>query len=224
MALTRAQDGQSVLYIGTVGCGVLRSNDGGMSWDTFGRSRCDQAGYGDMPAHVSALAVDAVDVDIVYAAAGQRFFRSTDGAYSWEQYEPAIKSPIMDVVADSVAPNTVYLITGSDGFWYSKDAGNTWQKPDSQPFWGTELTALAAVPGQAYHLIVSSSTGGVWTTTDGGETWHSIREDLAMSSISSVTTSSALAGRILVASPSDGIALFTPGRLFGSARQRQDEP
>jgi len=219
LALAKTQDGQTVLYAGTVGCGVLRSNDKGRSWDTFGRSRCDQAGHGDMPADVAALAVDMSNADVVYAAAGQGFFCSTDGGYSWEQHEPGIKSPIVDMVADPVEAHTVYLVTGSDGFWYSKDGGETWQKPDRQPFEGAGLTTLAATSAQAYHLIVGASNGGVWITSDCGETWHSIRENLAVSSISSVATSEALEGKVLVGSLTDGLALFTPGQLFGSVRR-----
>jgi photosystem II stability/assembly factor-like uncharacterized protein len=172
-----------------------------------------------MPADVAALAVDMSNADVVYAAAGQGFFCSTDGGYSWEQHEPGIKSPIVDMVADPVEAHTVYLVTGSDGFWYSKDGGETWQKPDRQPFEGAGLTTLAATSAQAYHLIVGASNGGVWITSDCGETWHSIRENLAVSSISSVATSEALEGKVLVGSLTDGLALFTPGQLFGSVRR-----
>jgi photosystem II stability/assembly factor-like uncharacterized protein len=218
LALAKTHDNQTVLYAGTVGCGILRSNDGGRSWETFGRARCDEAGHGDMPSDTAMLAVDAVSPDLVYAAATQEFFRSTDGGYTWERRDVGVSSPIMDMVTDSVEPKLVYLVAGADGFWYSRDAGVTWQKPDDQPFERAELTALEGIPEQASNLIVGASNGGVWTTSDGGKTWRSIREDLAVGQISSAATSTALEGRILVASLRDGIALYQPGRLFGSTQ------
>lgn len=219
LALAKTGDGQSVLYAGTMGCGVLRSNDKGGNWDTFGRTRCEETAEGWMPADVRLLAVDASSVDVVYAAAGQAFFRSTDGGRSWEQYQLPTSSPIRDIVADPVRAQTVYLVTGSDGFWYTKDGGATWLKPDNRPFEEAELTTIAAVPDQAYHVIVGGSNGGVWATSDSGQNWHTLRENLAISSINGVTTSTALDGRILVSSWSDGIALYSPGRLFGKARR-----
>jgi photosystem II stability/assembly factor-like uncharacterized protein len=215
LAIAKTKDGNTVLYAGTIGCGILRSTDEGKSWETFGRSRCDQVVDPNMPSDVTHLAIDAHDPDVVYATAGQYVYHSDDGGVSWQRHVPDIDSSITGMVVDSVRPGTVYLITGSDGFWHSEDRGETWQQRGTQWFREAQLTAMAAIPGRECHLLVGASNGGVWMTSDGGETWRFIRENLAVSHITAIATSEALEGKILIGSASDGLGLFVPGRLFG---------
>lgn len=217
LALGKSPDGRKVLYAGTVGCGVFRSENGGNSWDTLDRSRCNEVTGKGMPSDVSFLAVDAQDPDVVYAAAGQHVYYSLDGGTWWQQVKPEINSPIMGLAADPIEPDTAYLITGSDGFWRSDDGGQTWQQQGAGRFAGAELTVIATVQDQVGHLILGASNGEVWETSNGGETWRSIRKDLAVSSISSIVAGGALEGKILVGSLNDGMALFVPGRVFGGA-------
>jgi photosystem II stability/assembly factor-like uncharacterized protein len=219
LALGKTQDRRTVIYAGTVGCGVFRSEDEGKSWDTLGRSRCDQVADPNMPSDVSLLAVDSIDPYTVYAAAGQRLYYSADGGASWQHYRPDFASPIMGLAADPSESRVVYLITGSDGFWQSGDGGGTWQRQKVSSFEGTELTTIAPIPDGAGHLIVAASNGGVWETSNGGQSWRSIRENLAISSIGSIATSRDLEGKILAGSLQDGMALFVPGHLFGKAHE-----
>jgi photosystem II stability/assembly factor-like uncharacterized protein len=222
LALGKTQDRRTVIYAGTVGCGVFRSEDEGKSWDTLGRSRCDQVADPNMPSDVSLLAVDSIDPYTVYAAAGQRLYYSSDGGASWQHYQPDFASPIMGLATDPSTPNLAYLITGSDGFWRSEDGGGTWQHQKVSSFEGTELTTIAPIPGEAGHLIVAASNGGVWETSNGGQSWRSIREDLALSSIGSIATSRALEGKVLAGSLQDGMALFVPGHLLGKAHETKE--
>jgi len=218
LAIAKTPDGKKVLYAGTVGCGIFRSENEGKSWYTFGRSRCDQSTDADMPSDVSFLAVDAQDANTVYAAAGQQMFRSGDGGHTWQSSAPAINSPITGMIADPIKSRTIYLITGSDGFWRSENGGEIWQRLGNEVFKEAELAAITTLYGQTGYLIVGASNGRVWTTSDGGETWRFIRENLAISHISSIATSGDLKGKILVSSLSDGMALFTPGQLFSGIR------
>lgn len=217
LAVAKTPNGRTVLYAGTFGCSVFRSMDEGNSWETFGRSRCDQV-VENMPVDVRQLAIDVGDPSVVYAAAAQWFFRSLDGGWTWQSSHLGTSSPIVAMVADPVKPHTVYVITRFDGFLRSEDGGQTWQRMNSRYFEGAEPSALAVGSAQTGHVIVGASNGEVWETLDGGRTWRSIRENLAISFITTIATSEAMADRILVGSKSDGIALFTPGRLFGSTR------
>jgi photosystem II stability/assembly factor-like uncharacterized protein len=214
LALTQTQEGKTILYAGTIGCGILRSESKGESWKTFGRTSCDQV-VGDMPSDISYLAVDAENADLVYAASGTNIYHSADGGFSWQEHKLDTESSIEGLVADPIQSETVYLITRSDGFWLSEDGGETWQKRGRRWLDGENLTAIAAVPGQADQLIVGTSSGNVWTTPDGGATWRLIRENLVVGRITSIATSTDLNGNILIGTEKDGIALFTPGRLLG---------
>jgi len=211
VGLTKA--GGSVVYAGTVGCGVFRTTDQGQSWETYGRARCDQ--ITTMPSDAFFLAVDAKDADHVYSAAGQEFFSSKDGGYRWKRHELPIKSPIMGLASDALQSDVIYLVAGASGFWSSKDAGETWHQQRSLVFEGVELSSVAAVPGKTEHLVIGASNGAIWTTSDGGQTWRSIREKLAIGPVTSIAVSEDLNGRILIGSADDGMALFIPGRIFG---------
>lgn len=215
LALAKTDDGSTIIYAGTVGCGVFRSADNGQSWNTFGRERCGE-NKGEMPIDVSFLAVDADNPDLVYASSGQQIHCSVDGGEEWRSYAPPIGSQIRGLVADPMTANTVYMIAGLDGFWRSVDGGETWQRLGPRWLENEELVALAAVPNQPDHLIVGSSTGGVWTSDNGGNSWHSIRGDLSIGHITVIVSSEALGDRILLGSLSDGMALFTPGRILSN--------
>ena len=213
LAAGLTQGGRTVVYAGTVGCGVFRSTDQGQSWDTFGRERCDQ--ITTMPSDAFFLTVDAKDPNHVYSAAGQELSSSKDGGYNWARHELPIESPIMGLTSDTVQADAIYLVAGASGFWGSKDAGKTWVQGHSPMFEGVELSAVAAVPGKTGHLVIGASNGTIWTTSDGGQTWQSIREKLAIGPITSIAVSEDLGGRILIGSASDGMALFLPGRILG---------
>jgi photosystem II stability/assembly factor-like uncharacterized protein len=213
LAAGLTQGGGTVVYAGTVGCGVFRTTDQGQSWDTFGRERCDQ--ITTMPSDAFFLAVDAKDPNHVYSAAGQELSSSKDGGYNWERHELPIKSPIMGLTSDTVQADAIYLVAGASGFWGSKDAGKTWLQGHSPMFEGVELSAVTAVPGKTGYLVIGASNGNIWTTSDGGQSWQSIREKLAIGPITSIAVSEDLGGRILVGTASDGMAVFIPGRILG---------
>jgi Effector-associated domain 7/Sortilin, neurotensin receptor 3, len=215
LALGKEATGRAILYAAPVGCGILRSDDEAASWETFGRKNCSDIAKGNMPYDVRHLAVDAKDANLVYAAAAQGFWRSRDGGKTWQPRAPReITSPIVDIQSDSVEPDAVYLISASEGFWRSNDAGETWQRDGEQALAGITPTTLTSVAGQSRQVIVGTSTGDIWTSLNGGATWNSIRENLKVGSVSSVVTSPALNGSILVGTYSDGIAVYSPGTLF----------
>jgi photosystem II stability/assembly factor-like uncharacterized protein len=171
---------------------------------------------GSMPSDISFLAVGAEDPDVVFAASGQQFYGSSDGGNNWQEYELEIRSPVRGLVTDPIETDTVYLITGSDGFWCSENRGQTWERRGDGLFEDAELSAITALPRESGHLIVSGSNGSVWTTVNGGKSWQSIREDLAVGNITSIAVSEGLEGGILIGSSADGMGLYRPGHLLGN--------
>jgi hypothetical protein len=63
---------------------------------------------------------------------------------------------------------------------------------------------------------MGASNGEVWATNDSGESWVSQRENLAVSTVTSIVTSRGLADKILIGTQGEGLALFAPGQVFGS--------
>jgi photosystem II stability/assembly factor-like uncharacterized protein len=105
LAVGITQEGGSVIYAGTVGCGVFRTTDQGQSWETYGRARCDE--ITTMPANAFFLAIDAKDANHVYSAAGQEFFSSKDGGYRWKRHEIPIKSSITGLASDALQSDVI---------------------------------------------------------------------------------------------------------------------
>src|SRR5437763_3475610 len=105
----------STVYAGTQGNGVLKSLDGGTSWN--------QASMGFPGTWVMALAIDPQNSRTLYASVfGHGVFKSTDGGASWNAARAGLPTydaidgygfvPIL--VIDPQHPDTVYAAIGDD--------------------------------------------------------------------------------------------------------------
>lgn len=75
-ALAMAPSAPSVVYAGTSDSGVLKSTDGGLSWEAANN------GLGSLD--VRSVRVDPTSPLTVYAATKDGFYRSLDGAQNWQ--------------------------------------------------------------------------------------------------------------------------------------------
>ncbi len=94
------------VYAGTLGNGVLRSDDSGMTWVGAGSS--------GQPSPVYALVADPVRPGRVYALGGSgAVYRSLDFAQTWEPFAEGIGSP--GVTALAITPDGRRLVAGTNG-------------------------------------------------------------------------------------------------------------
>lgn len=217
LVITTASGGRTVIYAGTLGCGVLRSDDGGDTWHAYGRTDCRSNTSGGGPVDASFMDVDVANPEQLYAATGQWFYSSADGGRTWASgslSEIGVDSAITGLVADPAISRRVYLITRSSGFWWSDDAGTSWHCGPVKPFLETELRVLAGVEGRSETLLVGGANGGIWMTQSGGRRWRSIRLDLAVGSINSIVSNAPMDGKILIGTGRDGLHMYEPGRLL----------
>ncbi len=159
-ALAVAPSSPDVVYAGTgestlrdsasYGNGVYRSNDGGRSWTHLGLEETH---------HIGRIAVDPRNPDVVfvaaighlYAANEQRgVFRSRDGGRSWQKvlYRNGDVGAV-EVVVDPTDSRVVYA-----GLWNTR-----------RPPWFTYAPSNG--PG-----------GGIFKSTDGGDTWQPLTTGL----------------------------------------------
>jgi photosystem II stability/assembly factor-like uncharacterized protein len=159
-ALAVAPSAPDVVYVGTgestlrdsvgYGNGVYKSVDAGKSWSHMGLADTH---------HIGRVAVDPTDPDIVFVAAIGHYygahpergvFRSKDGGRSWEKvlYQGADVGAC-EVVIDPTNPRVVYA-----GLWNTR-----------RPPWF--VYAPTNGPG-----------GGIYKSTDGGDTWSELSEGL----------------------------------------------
>jgi photosystem II stability/assembly factor-like uncharacterized protein len=194
-ALALAADDEDTIFVGTgeanyanhsrYGLGVLRSEDGGESWEEFAPAtfggRC-----------FSALGVDPGDPDVLFGAVTRAggfpelaaakahpgasgalgVFKSSDRGVSWARLANSPDVSTTSLVIDPTNASRLYAGVGrifggaQNGVWRSLDGGATWSKlagglPTSQI--GRVTVALApSLPSRLYVLITrpSDASGG----------------------------------------------------------------
>jgi len=168
--------------------GLLKSTDGGKSWTTLNT----------LPggAFVNSLAIDPMNSSTVYATVNSRLLKSSDGGQSWETLNSDLppNTNISFVVIDHADPSAVYVAIMSfspmglsAGLLKSTDGGTSWRNLSLTIPAGTVVNAVVLNPASPSGIYVGASgipvgppglpaggaSGGVFKSTDGGETWNS---------------------------------------------------
>ncbi len=184
----------------SVGNGVYRSSDGGMTWGHLGLAEGQQIG---------GLAIDPHDPDRIFAAVlghpygpnpDRGVYRSTDGGKHWEKvlYKDE-NTGAVQVTIDPVNPQVIYadLWAGRQGPWEngawngpnsglfkSTDGGTTWRQlrqglPD--PSQGLSRIGFCIAPSDPTRLYATvaanASYGGIYRSDDAGESWKKLNSD-----------------------------------------------
>jgi photosystem II stability/assembly factor-like uncharacterized protein len=119
-----ASDPLHIIYAGTIGKGIFKSIDHGVTWQAINNGITVPEG--------STLTVNAISVDphnyfLVYAATNMGLYRSTDRGATW--LSTRFTSNATSVLADPVLPATVFAIaedSSDSGTWFSNNGGATW--------------------------------------------------------------------------------------------------
>lgn len=156
-ALVIAPSRPRTLYASYVGArsGAFRSGDGGKTWTLIRRAR------------ISALAVDPVDPEIVYAAEGRILWISADGGRTWGRTLLRAR----DVNSLHVAPDRTVCATTPHGGLCSEDQGGHWSPIRGLP--NRALRTLAFGPHDADRVLAGTGGKGVYRSEDARRTWQS---------------------------------------------------
>lgn len=179
--------------------GVIRSTDGGQTWERIGLEGVDfhamavsaaepQRLYGGWrgqvlrsddgghkwgpvkPLSPTGFATHPRDPEVVYAATGRSVHRSDDGATSWQEISTI---PALGVAVDPASPDVLYVGTSED-VYRSNDGGQRWTAlglPTKASY--AYFATHAATPGLLY---VASYQAGIYKSVDSGATWSTVRE------------------------------------------------
>ena len=165
------------IYLGTTNSWLYQSSDGGSSW-----KRLAHLGKID-DLVVDNLTVDSADSKTIYAGVwqldkpGGGIFVSHDSGRTW------FSLPGMDgqsVRALSQAPsNPKILVVGAiSGVYRSDDSGDHWSQISPQGSGEIHKVESIAIDPMDPKTIYAGTWHLPWKTTDGGASWHNIKEGL----------------------------------------------
>jgi photosystem II stability/assembly factor-like uncharacterized protein len=158
------------LYAAVEVGGVLRSDDGGGTWELLG---------GGVHADVHALARHPTDPDLIHAATGGGRYRSRDGGQSWELVGDGYTRAVW---VDPERPET--LLTGPARYVgamgrveRSTDGGDTWALA-SDGFKVPMSDMVEKFVGVGGHVLALTSDGTLYIAKRGVWMWHPLNLDL----------------------------------------------
>ncbi|MEO8880085.1 MAG: glycosyl hydrolase [Gemmatimonadaceae bacterium] len=204
-AIAVAPSDRNVIYVGTgetdfredltVGDGMYRSTDAGLTWKHIGLEKTEQ---------IAAIRIDPKDPDDVFVAAyGHAFgpnpdrgvYRSRDGGTTWKRVLFVDDSTgAIDLAMDPTNPRILYAAMwrfqrypwgfsaggGKSGLWKSTDGGDSWTEltdnpgmPDV-PVGRIGVSVSGSMPNRVYAYVETSpddSLGGIYRSENSGATW-----------------------------------------------------
>lgn len=175
------------------GVGVLRSRDGGQTWEVLGVDN----GFRPDELYVGSLYMHPTDPNVLLAATGNdpyvtvlgrpigAVYRTEDGGDTWQRVLDLPNGSAVEICEGD--PNVAYA--GSLGAFYrSDDGGRTWQLQTgvggnevahaSEELWGPPGVVagfpidLQCDPRNADRVFVNAYGGGNFVSEDGGRTWQ----------------------------------------------------
>jgi len=180
--------------------GIWKSTDGGESWQNMGLKDA---------MHVGRIRIHPDNPDVVWVAVMGDLFKSsdtrgvyktTDGGKNWQRVLFAnADAGAVDISMDPNNPDflmastwrirrTPYsLSSGGEGseIWKSTDGGNTWksvignQGMPKGPI-GISGVSISPVNAKTVYAIIEAKNGGVFESTDAGETWRKTNSSRAL--------------------------------------------
>ena len=190
-------------YMGSTGGGVWRTTNAGISWENLTDEDFRAGSVGAVTVAPSDPNVIYVGMGSACprgnVSIGDGMYRSTDAGASWQHIGLERSGAISRVRVHPDDPNVLWVgvlgqIFGSNperGVYRSTDGGETWEQVLSisgdagiadlelDPFSPRVLYAAAwRVERKPWTLIDGSDEGGLFRSTDGGDSWHRLEGGL----------------------------------------------
>jgi photosystem II stability/assembly factor-like uncharacterized protein len=165
------------------GVGIIRSGDGGQSWDLLPWPSASSA--------VHRIVLHPESSDTLLVATIDRMFKSTNGGQSWSNVLSGVVTEVMYKPGD---PSTVYAAVGSNwggstnGVYVSHSGGDrfTWRKLENNFAPGDSCGRIVmaipeADPNRIYAAVAANRAilpapdadfNGVFVSKNGGESWE----------------------------------------------------
>jgi photosystem II stability/assembly factor-like uncharacterized protein len=166
----------STLYAARGGDGVFRTTDGGETWNATGIGAEGRWTFG--------IAIGLQTRDTVYAATTLGLFASDDGGAGWVRLDAGFFPVSARLVLDPQNPARLFAITSAVVF-RSLDGGASWDRiltPDEHPGQSFATVVLDPMRAAIVYFGVSNNTangiGGLYRSTDGGDTLSLVTSEI----------------------------------------------
>jgi photosystem II stability/assembly factor-like uncharacterized protein len=224
------------LYVGTVGEGIFRSDDGGQ---TFARRSVGMFYECD----VRALVAHPKEPGVIYAGTSEGLYRTRNAGERWERVDSPMNGLVVwSVHIDPRSPERLHVGTRPARLFRSADAGQSWVElrapfqPHCNNIIYNRVTAILSDPSNPDRLWAGVEIDAVWGSVDCGETWTARESGLSSRDIHALLL--APGGRLLASTNNDlnasddGGQTWTPQRLaqraewpyFRGMAQKADDP
>jgi hypothetical protein len=194
-----------IVYVGTgelhgQGCGLLRTTDGGQTWQTLGAEVFQKLANTRFFQPIWRIAIDprtagSLSGTTIHVASEHGLFKSTDGGATWvKKIAPDRRGhsfKAWDVILDPRNPDVAYAAAifadplnsfglHQGGIFKSVDAGETWIRlstglPPANETFRTVLALAPSNPDIVYAAIGKGETiRGIFRSQDAGQTWQQV--------------------------------------------------
>jgi len=156
----------TTIYAGTR-YGVLQSTNAGNNW-TYATAGITAGG-------VRQLVIDPSNPGTLYAGSDNLIFKTTSGGATWNQSSSGYTANNFGGMAiDPSTPSTLYAISDLQGLFKTTNGGASWSLLSSAPVFGGLGSVLVDRSNSANVYIAGGSPGGVYKSTDRGQTWNQL--------------------------------------------------
>lgn len=181
------------MWVAIASAGILRSEDGGTSWQTCNQGQRVQS-EADVPRYLPhKLALDPRDPNVLYLQNIDGVYRSSDGADSWQPIEVGLPSSFgfpfaVDHTGNQyVVPldiNTRYMVDGRMAVYRRRFGDTNWQPlatglPTEPQLTGVLRDALAVDTLEPAGVYMGTTQGELFYSTDAGDHWARLPGQLA---------------------------------------------
>lgn len=162
--------------------GLAKSLDGGKKWQWINSGLASDA-------HVTDIAVDHLNPNIVYAAtANHGVLKSTNGGTNWSAIGVGLPSSnaALSVAVHPNDPNTIFSGFQEGAVYKSTDGGTSWSFKASGLNPEATVTDIVFDPTDSSIVYASDLLSGVYRSTNSGESWTAINENLLMKAVNAL--------------------------------------